>query len=215
VLHSWPVKGHRSLSWKDCCDHALDSRQALAALALLLLLVAIPCYNAVSNFNADLDALLVTHPAYGAYSAAAFDGTTLTDVSGNGRDATVTAGSVSVRTVSANGASNGATVLAGDTSAKVLWPVGIIPATFTVCSVTRCDDAGSSCKRILTGGGSPSGSKDWMHGQHDTRRGIAHYGWTNDGWQTTWGESKGTVTDWLVMCGTNGNPQTPNLQSEP
>ena len=181
----------------------LHPQQASAVLALLLL-VAIPGYNAF-QFNADLDALLATFPAYGAYSAAEFDDNTLIDLSGNGRDATVTAGSVSVRTASANGASNGATVLAGGTSAKVLWPVGIIPATFTICSVTRYDDTGpSNFKRILQ-------AHNFMHGQHEGYRGIAYYG---DGWKTPWQKSTGTLTDWLVMCGTNGQPETRNPKPE-
>lgn len=106
----------------------------------LLVLAAIPGYNAVSNFNADLDALLVTYPAYGAYSAAAvFYGTTLTDLSGNGRDARVTAGVVSRQTRSGNGASSVVQGLAGGTSTKIEWPAQSIPPTFTVTLTSNPD----------------------------------------------------------------------------
>ncbi|KAJ1495211.1 hypothetical protein T484DRAFT_1763176, partial [Baffinella frigidus] len=116
------------------------------------------------------------HPASAIYSAAAFDAGTLQDLSGHGRDATVTAGTVSRRTASGHGTSADVVALAGDTSAKVLWPVGSIPATFTVCSVTRYDDLGGSRFK------------------------------TNQ-------VNVGTATDWLVMCGTSdaGVPAPGNI----
>ena len=167
-------------------------------------------------FNADLDALLVTYPAYGAYSAAAFDGITMRDLSGNSRDATVTTvpGSVSVRTTSGGGASNFVTVLAGGPSSKALWPGRSIPSTFTICSVTRYGYTGSTFRRILTGG--TLASSDWFHGHGRGYRGVAKYGVSRSdgssdpfGFATTmWGpwESKPSWGDWLVMCGTNGKP---------
>jgi hypothetical protein len=146
----------------------------------------------------QINAVLREHPASGVYSAAAFDAGTLHDLSGHGRDATVTAGIVSVRTASGHGTSNEVVALAGNTSAKVLWPVGSIPATFTVCSVTRYDDLGGSRGRILSCEWSPDQPLNWLHGHDSAMRGVVHYEGVQAGWTNV-----GTDTDWLVMCGTN------------
>jgi len=153
------------------------------------------------QINTKFNAVLQENPASGVYSATAFDAGTLHDLSGHGRDATVTAGIVSLRTASGHGTSANVVALAGSLRAKMLWPVGSIPATFTVCSVTRYDDLGGSRGRILTCGESPDQPLDWIHGHNYGNRGIVYYGGV-DGYQTGW-TNVGTDTDWLVMCGTN------------
>ena len=147
----------------------------------------------------QINAVLREHPASGVYSAAAFDAGTLHDLSGHGRDATVTAGIVSVRTASGHGTSNEVVALAGNTSAKVLWPVGSIPVIFTVCSVTRYDDLGETFGRILNCHNSPDQPLNWVHGQAYGMRGVAYYG--DQLWNTAY--SHVAEMDWLVMCGTN------------
>ncbi|KAJ1465893.1 hypothetical protein T484DRAFT_1922497, partial [Baffinella frigidus] len=158
--------------------------------------------------NVQMNAVLQEHPASAIYSAAAFDAGTLQDLSGHGRDATVTAGTVSRRTASGHGTSADVVALAGDTSAKVLWPVGSIPATFTVCSVTRYDDLGGSRLRILNCQSSPSQPLNWLHGHYGGMRGLAYY----PGFKTNQ-VNVGTATDWLVMCGTSdaGVPAPGNI----
>ncbi|KAJ1466992.1 hypothetical protein T484DRAFT_1860092 [Baffinella frigidus] len=102
----------------------------------------------IEYFSSALDAIFASYPVYGMYSARVFSGNTLSDLSGNGRHAYSTS-TISLRTKSGNGASNVVTGLAGSTSATMVWPVGSIPSTFTVCSVTRYDDTGSARERIL------------------------------------------------------------------
>jgi len=155
----------------------------------------------IEYFSSALDAIFASYPVYGMYSARVFSGNTLSDLSGNGRHAYSTS-TISLRTKSGNGASNVVTGLAGSTSATMVWPVGSIPSTFTVCSVTRYDDTGSARERILACSSSSGGASNWLHGHHQSRRGVAYY----MGWKTAQ-SNRGTSTDWLVMCGTNGAGQ--------
>ncbi|KAJ1467527.1 hypothetical protein T484DRAFT_1858558, partial [Baffinella frigidus] len=167
----------------------------------------------IVTFNNALNAILVATPAYGIYSASAFDGSTLRDLSGNERHAALTAGTVSLRNVSGHGASNVVAGLAGDTTAKMLWPAGSIPATFTVCSVTRYDETGSTFQRILQGSDSPApaASLNWFQGHEGGMRGVVHY--SPSGWMSPF-PTGGNSTDWAVMCGTNGGAHPGNIVFE-
>jgi hypothetical protein len=53
---------------------------------------------------------------------------------------------------------------------------------------------------------------DWLHGHHDDKRGVAYYDILNDspGWVTP-EATRGTETDWLIMCGTNGGAHPGNV----
>ena len=74
----------------------------------------------------------------------------------------------------------------------------VLPPTHTVCSVTRygrARDGSFKRGRILQ---SRSGN-NWLHGHWSNRAGVAYY----TGWLTSH-ERNIDVTDWVVLCGTNG-----------
>ena len=113
------------------------------------------------------------------------------DASGNGYHATLYGSGHSRNEQSGNGATAKVVALRGTTSSKVSFG-RVIASPFTICSVTRY--AGSSKHRILDGKQS-----NWLHGHHHLKRGVAYY----EGWKTS--TTRGTLTDWLVMCAAGGS----------
>jgi len=109
---------------------------------------------------------------------------------GNGRDITIS-GSITINNSSGNGALNPMYSLQGGTSSTMLWPTGL-SNDFTICSITRYSGS-SNRQRVLT-----SFTSNWLHGHYGVNRGIAFY----NSWVTS-ETSRGTLTDWLVMCGQN------------
>jgi len=109
---------------------------------------------------------------------------------GNGRDITLS-GSITINNSSGNGALNPVYSLQGGTSSTMLWPTGL-SNDFTICSITRYSGS-SNRQRVLT-----SFTSNWLHGHYGVNRGIAFY----NSWVTS-ETSRGTLTDWLVMCGQN------------
>ena len=112
---------------------------------------------------------------------------------GNGRDITIS-GSIVINNSSGNGALNPVYSLQGGTSSTMIWPTELT-GDFTICSMTRYTGI-SNRQRILTR--SSVTTCDWFHGHHSSRRGLALY----NHWRTSQ-TSRGTLTDWLVMCGQN------------
>ena len=108
-------------------------------------------------------------------------------------------GDVNVRTdePGQDGAVGAVRCLYGDHNAQFTFGDNVVPTTFTMCSLTRYTTTdGRYQKRILIGG-----PGNFLHGHWMGRRGVAYY----DAWMTPYGRSVGgSVTDWLVMCGTNG-----------
>ena len=111
---------------------------------------------------------------------------------GNGRDITIS-GSITINNSSGNGALNPVYSLQGGTSSSMVWPT-TLSNDFTICSMTRY--SGSSRGYILHGSDESSG---WMFGHYyNGIRGVAcFYDFVTSYY------SRGTVTDWLVMCGQN------------
>ena len=85
--------------------------------------------------------------------------------------------------------------LSGTTSSAIAFGP-VIKSEFTVCSVTRY--TGAAKGRLLTG--SP---KNWLHGHHGGRAGVANY----EGWKTAYQNNVSPDTDWVVMCGSNAGSQ--------
>ena len=109
---------------------------------------------------------------------------------GNGRDITIS-GSITINNSSGNGALNPVYSLQGGNLSTMLSPA-TLTGDFTICSMTRYTGS-SNRQRILV-----SSISDWLHGHAYNMRGRAHY----NSWVTP-SSSRGTVTDWLVMCGQN------------
>jgi hypothetical protein len=149
--------------------------------------------------------LLVMRPPKSINIFSDFDGTTVTDRMGNGIDVTLTGGEASLVTASYNGANNVITALAGTPDTKLLWPIDSIPASMTICSVSRYIKAGG---RILSTHSSPGvDSRNDIFGHHAGNRGVMLY-WNN--WITVH-ENVGIRTDWLVMCSSNGGSPLTNI----
>ena len=114
---------------------------------------------------------------------------------GNGQDIAIS-GSITINNSSGNGALNLVYSLQGGTSSTMLWPTEFT-GDFTICSMTRY--TGFLQQRILSR--LNSGTCDWLHGHHGS--GTAKRGNANYNGARTSSASRGTVTDWLVMCGQN------------
>jgi hypothetical protein len=152
----------------------------------------------------EVDSLFVNlvseKPLWGMYSANAWSGNTLSDLTGNGRNA------VGVGVSSGNGSGNGATAsipyLYGNTSSTITWPSGSVPTNFTICSITRY--TGGINSRIFTGYES---GFNWLHGHWSGNRGPTFYG----AYFMSNNTSVGNLTDWLVCCGKNGSTSPNNI----
>ena len=115
----------------------------------------------------------------------------LKESQGNGRDITIS-GNITISNSSGNGALNPVYSLQGGTSSTMLWPTELT-GDFTICSITRYTGS-SNRERIL----STNSSCNWLHGHHDNKRGVGYYNVQITDWN-----SRGALTDWLVMCGQN------------
>jgi hypothetical protein len=124
-------------------------------------------------------------PGYiGWYTAESFSGTTWTDRSGNGNNATVTRGTVSVVTVTGNGARNTFNCLQGGTGDGLQFPTAILPSTWTLFHVTRYNGTRS---RILTGI-----NNNWLSGHWSNSTGVAYH----EGWLT--GQPDNHANAWVL-----------------
>lgn len=140
--------------------------------------------------------LLNAKPPWGQYSAASWNSTTnkLTDLTGQGRDATTTG--VLSGCATGNGATASIAYVSGTTTSTITWPTGSIPATFTICTISRY--VATNQQRIFT-----SVNNNWMHGHRSGAKGIAHYVTATNGWKTVEAGIGGVLTNWLNFCGTN------------
>jgi hypothetical protein len=151
------------------------------------------CPAGTVPFKDPLETILKVNPAYISTSAEAWDSVNnrFRDVSMNVSHGGLTAGTVTVGTVTGNGASGSIPFVGGTTTTKILWPVGSIPSTFTVCSLTRY--TGATSGRILDCVG-----LNWLHGHWSAYAGSTYY---NGPGNLNYGISPNT--DWVVVCGRN------------
>jgi len=102
------------------------------------------------------------------------------------------------------GTGNGANVavhyVEGDTGARLQWVAGSIPASFTVCSVTRYSGANTS--NILGCVQNNAGPLNWIHGHRTGHAGFFYYGGDVHSDNQTQ-EHLPVNTVWVAMCGTN------------
>ena len=137
---------------------------------------------------------------WGAYIANYSDFTKLYDYTGNNRHATISGRRPVLNTQPGYGATASIPSLFGSTRTQIIWPSGSIPTEFTICSITRY--AGSAQQRILAGGG-PSTAKNWLHGHHYRKSGVAFYNTWVTQYDGSSPDANSELTNWLVMCGTN------------
>jgi len=112
-------------------------------------------------------------------------------------------GGFSVVTGTGYGAANEISSLRGTSSTRLLWPINSVPATMTICSVSRY--TGGHKGRILGASNSPDQPSAFDHGHnHDGWRGTANYGsWeskfaTDNAYAMRAGDK---MWEWVIMCG--------------
>lgn len=156
-----------------------------------------PIYTSTSRLFSPLgrtsssEVLPITNGLFSWHAADSFSGSTWFDKSGNGRNATVTRGSVSLVSTTGNGASKTFNVLQGGINDGVLFPESVLPSTYTLFHITRYQ--GSSNSRIVTGLGN-----NWLSGHWGGFSGVAFH----EGWLT---QSSRTVfsNDWIITSDQN------------
>lgn len=129
---------------------------------------------------------------YARYDAESFSGTTWFDKSGNGRHASVTRGSVSVVSSSANGSAKSFSVLQGGTNDGILFPTDVLPSTYTLFHVTRYNTGTNA--RIFTGK-----ANNWLSGFWGNESGVAYH----EGWLTSNSQRKAFQNDWVISTDQN------------
>ena len=157
----------------------------------------------IATTTPTFQSILASKPPWGRYSANSWViGTnTLTDLTGNGRHATTSG--VTNFAASGNGAAANIAYLDGTTTSTILWPAGSIPATYTMCSITRyASSVSANQQRTLC-----SSSNNWLHGHHGSKRGVAFNAAT---WRTAQ-TSTGTMLDWLNFCATSSATAPTNV----
>ena len=96
--------------------------------------------------------LLINKPPWARYNASSFNATTqvLSDLTGNGRNATCVSCVISTQLQAINGSSVPMTSVTGSAGASSIQnPVGSCPANHTICFITRYRGAIATQKTIL------------------------------------------------------------------
>jgi hypothetical protein len=116
----------------------------------------------------------------------------------NGRDV-LTSGKIEFVTEVGHGSVIPVSSMNGGISSTLLWPF-INSPNFTICSLSRY--TGKFNRGRILGGTFQTEQCDFFHGHFGGKFGVAYYGgWTA---QSRYG-IEGSATDWLVMCGQNGD----------
>ncbi len=142
--------------------------------------------------------VMCTKPTWARYHATSYDAGNRQwlDTSGNNRHTISSAGTIQRTTAVGNGATVPQTYIYGDVNAQLVFPLGSIPASFTICTTSRI--AGGTARRVFN-----SPNTNFILG-HDGGVPGAVY----------WGAERGYVgyfdtpaplasTDWLVLCAKN------------
>jgi hypothetical protein len=121
---------------------------------------------------------------------------TLIEAQGTGRDV-ISSGPITRGFTSGDGALQSISSISGDTSSSLLWPAETL-FSFTICFISRY--TGENKNLLLMNkydGWYPSS----YFGHYNGMRGVATYGYD---WVTEQ-STVGILTNWLVMCGQNGD----------
>ena len=135
--------------------------------------------------------LLINKPAWGQYSASSWSGTTLTDLTGNGRNATTSA-NMALGSTTGNGATSTITSIGGTRTGTISWPVGSLPTTYCIASLTRYNTGTN--QRVINGS---SATIDFLQGHWNGGRGMVYA----NGWKQQ--SNTGTLLNWVGMVNTN------------
>jgi hypothetical protein len=140
---------------------------------------------------------------YAWYDTSSFSGSTWSDKTTNARNATVTAGSVSiVSSAGVNGASKTFNTLQGTTGTTIAWPASVLPSTYTLFHVTRYNGATA---RIVTS----ATSVNWLSGHWGGYSGVAyHQNWITQSSSSVHGANWVASTDQNALYRSNGVNRT-------
>ena len=116
--------------------------------------------------------VLVNKPPWARYDVTGFNATTqiLSDLTGNGRNATCTNAFIAIQVNPINGSGVRLTSIVGSTTGTVQFPLGSLPPVHTICFITRYRGTIANQKRILI---NDLGN---FFGHHNGSRGICFYG---------------------------------------
>jgi len=117
-----------------------------------------------------------------------------------GNTGAMVGGNVASGTEMGNGAAGQVAFVGGNTTTRMQWGGGSIPAAFTICSVTRY--SGSTRQRILGCLGNPAGNLNWIHGHWNAKAGSNFY---NGDFHSNLQFSIPVIDNWVVVCGSNIN----------
>lgn len=125
------------------------------------------------------------------YAADSWTGSQWTDKSGNGNHVTTISGTITSTTNAiGNGSTKAVTTLQGNTSANMIFPVGILPSTYTLFHVARL--TGGTRQRIFNGT-----DQNWLSGFWSGTTGVAYH----NGWLVSATDLHGN--NWLYSCDQN------------
>jgi hypothetical protein len=115
------------------------------------------CKQLRSNPIPTFQQVLLSNPPWARYDVTGFSGATqiLSDLTGNGRNATCTNAFISTQINAINGSGTRLTSIVGPPTATIQFPVGSVPPVHTLCFITRYRGTIANQKRILindTGG---------------------------------------------------------------
>jgi len=165
-------------------------------------------YKSIENFtNYDTEKkdvstnLFKSKKPWGIYLANNWSNNTLYDTSGNNRNATTT-GNITQKNEDGNGVIGNINIISGGVNSQIIWPVGSIPANFTILSFTRY--SGDNRRRILSNDNVNGGN--FLHGHWERRSGVCHY----DSWKIYTEENENKM-NWLCCIGKNGGTVPKNI----
>jgi len=129
---------------------------------------------------------------FARYTADSFVGTTWQDISGNGRNASVSRGTVTKTSTTGNGAAKTFSTLQGSVNDGILFPADVLPATYTLFHVTRY--TGGTKGRIFTGL-----SNNWLSGFWKDNTAAAFH----EGWLTNYNQRRVFQNNWVISTDQN------------
>ena len=151
--------------------------------------------------SGTIEQLPITSGLFAWYDGNSFSGSTWTDKTGNGRNAT-SSGTITVSSTTGNGATKTFQTLSGGTTSTMAFPVGVVPSTYTLFHVTRY--SGANKKRIFTNYNGTGGSDNWLSGFWDNSSGVGFHGsWMTAAVGSNSGYKDSFSTNWVISTDQN------------
>jgi hypothetical protein len=165
--------------------------------------VKIP-YSITVNQKDAVGQLFAAKKPWAIYSAEDYNAATgtIAELRGLNSPAIITGVGVGYSSLNGNGSGVSIPQVTGTTNTIITFPTGSIPATFTICGITRYN--GGSRQRIFT-----SQTGNWLLGHWQGGKGRAFF--------ESWVANTGTQTNldnWQVICGKNSGAAPNNVLAD-